>query len=55
MRDAAYDGRKALQILRKNYVIAGKPNIITLYTEFTSLKKARMRLSQITLSRAKKL
>ncbi|PIK37656.1 hypothetical protein BSL78_25527 [Apostichopus japonicus] len=39
MRDAADDGRKALKILREHYSNQGKPRIITLYTELTSLKK----------------
>jgi hypothetical protein len=40
MRDAADDGRKALQILRNHYANQGKPRIITLYTELTSLEKS---------------
>ena len=40
MRDATDDGRKALQILRDHYANQGKPRIITLYTELTSLEKA---------------
>ena len=40
MRDATDDGRKALQILRDHYANQGKPIIITLYTELTSLEKA---------------
>ena len=39
MRDATDDGRKALQILRDHYANQGKPRIITLYTELTSLEK----------------
>ena len=39
MRDAAGDGRKALQILRDHYASQGKPRIIALYTELTSLEK----------------
>jgi len=39
MRDAVDDGRKALQILRDRYAGKGKPRIITLYTELTSLQK----------------
>ena len=38
MRDAVDDGRKALAILRNHY--AGKPRIISLYTELTSLHKS---------------
>lgn len=39
MREATDDGRKALQILRSHYASQGKPRIIALYTELTSLKK----------------
>jgi len=39
MRDAVDDGRKALEILREHYAGRGKPRIVTLYTELTSLKK----------------
>lgn len=39
MRDAADDGRKALKILRDHYDSKGKPRIIALYTELTSLQK----------------
>lgn len=37
MRDAVDDGRKALKILRGHYAGVGKPRIISLYTELTSL------------------
>lgn len=40
MRDAKNHGRKALQILREHYLSKGKPRIISLYTELTSLKKS---------------
>jgi len=40
MRDAVNDGRKALQILRDHYASKGRPRIITLYTELTSLHKS---------------
>ncbi|XP_034076783.1 uncharacterized protein LOC117549204 [Gymnodraco acuticeps] len=39
MRDAADDGRKALKILRDHYAGTGKPRVISLYTELTSLQK----------------
>lgn len=39
MREAADDGRKALGILRNYYAGKGKPRIISLYTELTSLQK----------------
>lgn len=38
MRDAKDDGKNALKILREHYLPKGKPRIITLYTELTSLK-----------------
>lgn len=38
-REAADDGSKALQILRSHYASQGRPRIIALYTELTSLKK----------------
>ena len=40
IRDAANDGRKALDISREHYRSKGKPRIITVYTELTSLKMA---------------
>lgn len=40
MREAADDGRAALEILRDYYAGTGKPRIISLYTELTSLQKA---------------
>ena len=40
MRDARDDGRKALKILRAHYAGTGKPRIISLYTELTSLVKS---------------
>ncbi|MCW4346512.1 MAG: reverse transcriptase domain-containing protein [Candidatus Thiodiazotropha endolucinida] len=40
MRDAADDGRKALGILREHYAGVGKPRVISLYTELTSLIKS---------------
>lgn len=39
MREAADDGKAALQILRDHYVGKGKPRVISLYTELTSLQK----------------
>ncbi|GFO16134.1 CCHC-type Zinc finger, nucleic acid binding protein a [Plakobranchus ocellatus] len=39
IRDARDDGQKALQILRNHYRPTGKPRVITLYTELTSLIK----------------
>ncbi|CAM1301865.1 Uncharacterised protein r2_g1167 [Pycnogonum litorale] len=40
MRDARDNGRKAFQILRNHYAGKGKPRIISLYTELTSLVKS---------------
>lgn len=40
MREAADDGRAALEILREYYAGKGKPRVISLYTELTSLQKA---------------
>ena len=40
MRDATDNGRKAFQILRDYYAGKGKPRIISLYTELTSLQKS---------------
>ena len=39
MRDAADNGREALKILRDYYVGKGKPRVISLYTELTSIQK----------------
>ena len=39
MRDAKDDGRRALRILQARYAGTGKPRIISLYTELTSLVK----------------
>ena len=38
--DARDDGRKALKILRNHYRPTGKPRVITLYTQRTSLVKS---------------
>ncbi len=39
IRDARDNGREALRILRQHYLPKGKPRVITLYTELTSLIK----------------
>ena len=39
MREASDNGREALRILRDHYAGKGKPRIISLYTELTSLGK----------------
>lgn len=40
MREAADDGRAALKILWEYYAGKGKPRVISLYTELTSLQKS---------------
>lgn len=40
MIEAADDGRKALKLLREHYPGKGKPRVISLYAELTSLQKA---------------
>lgn len=40
IREASNDGRKALEVLRANYLGTGKPRILTLYSELTSLMMA---------------
>ena len=39
MREASDNRREALRILRDHYAGKGKPRIISLYTELTSLRK----------------
>ena len=39
IREARDDGRKALKVLREHYQGKGKPRIISLYTQLTSLRK----------------
>ena len=39
IRDARDNGRKALTILREHYLSKGKPKVISLYTELTSLRR----------------
>ena len=41
MREAKDDGRAALKILREHYCSKGKPRIVALYTELTSLQKSK--------------
>lgn len=54
MRDAAGDGRKALKILREHYASQGKPRIIALYTELTSLEKGETETVTDYIIRAEK-
>ena len=42
VRDARDNGRKALTILRGHYLSKGKPKIISLYIELTSLRKLEL-------------
>ena len=39
MREATDDGKKAISILREHYISSGKPKVIALYTESTTLQK----------------
>ena len=39
MREATDDGKKAISILREHYMSSGKPKVIALYTELTTLQK----------------
>ena len=39
IREARDDGLKALEVLRQHYQGKGKPRVISLYTELTTLKK----------------
>ena len=39
MKEASDNGREALRILHDHYTSKGKPRIISLYTELTSLRK----------------
>ena len=39
IREARDDGRRALQVLRQHYQGKGKPRVIALYTELTTLRK----------------
>ena len=41
IRNAQYNGRKALRILKENYLSKRKPKVISLYTELTSLKRLK--------------
>ena len=41
MRDANNDGRKAMKILKEHYMGKGKPRILTLWCELTSLTKGK--------------
>ena len=39
IRDAQNNERKALTLLREHYLSKGKPKVISLYTELTSLRR----------------
>jgi hypothetical protein len=40
IREAKDDGERALEVLRRHYKCKGKPRVIALYTELTTLKKS---------------
>ena len=42
IREAQDNGKKALAILREHYLPKGKPKIVPLYTELTSLKNSNL-------------
>ena len=52
IREARDDGRRALGVLREHYLGKGKPRIIALYTELTSLKTAENETSTDYIIRA---
>lgn len=54
IREAKDDGRKALQVLREHYQGKGKPRIIALYTELTSLEMREGESTTDYILRAKK-
>ena len=49
IRDARDKGKEALQILRDHYLGTGKPRIISLYTELTSLKMTDERVTDYVI------
>ena len=53
MRHAQDDGRKALKILRAHYTGTGKPRVISLYMELTSLVKLGTRQRKTMLYKLK--
>ena len=48
MRDAKDNGKKALQIVKEHYMSQGKPKVIALYTELTTLEKEEKKVQLIT-------
>ena len=54
IREANNDGRKAIEVLREHYQGKGKPRIIALYTELTSLKMKNDETSTDYILRAEK-
>ena len=56
MRDAVDNGRKALEIVLQNhYAGKGKPRIIVLYTELTSLRKSSSKSVTMSLKPKRQL
>ncbi|GAB1609461.1 hypothetical protein Ahia01_001231700 [Argonauta hians] len=55
MRDAEDDGKKAMEILNAHYKSNGKPRIISLYTEITTLTKHTIECVTDYIIRAEKL
>ena len=53
MREVKDDGLKAINIFRENYMPSGKPKVILLYTELTTLSKAEGQSVTDYLLRAK--
>ena len=54
IREATDGRRKALKILREHYGGKGKPRVISLYTELTSLQKAAKKSVTDNIMRAEK-
>ena len=52
MHDSKDDGKKALQILKEHYMSQGKPKVIALYTELTTLEKGREESTTLHVIRA---
>ena len=54
IHEAKDDGRRALQVLRQHYQGKGKPRVISLYTELTSLKMKESESTTDYILRAEK-
>jgi hypothetical protein len=55
MRDAKFDGRKAMQILRTHYSGKGKSRILSLYTEIMTLSKLSSETTTEFILKAEKM